>query len=216
MRTDHFSKTRRRVVYASGWSNPIAGQRTYSAYAIQDDFTPRLLNTVPACGTKPIANQFIPQFGRHGVFYGVDFVNPCGDVWTVKENGAFDEKIEAINFEQGATLHGFTNTPDLRYTYITVRLIVLATELAYTVQDLGGNRIHTYSVNRHNGSLTEIAQTAPSVSGAGPRHATMHPKAKFMYVIDEEGLRVDQFSVNASTGAIALTNVSLPVTPFGM
>lgn len=190
-----------RVVYASGWSNPIAGQRTYSAYAIQDDFTPRLLNTVPSCGTKPIANQFIPQAGRHGIFYGVDFVNPCGDVWTVKESGAFDEKIETIVFEKGATLHGFANTPNLKYTYIT---------------DLGGNLVHTYSLDIGHGTLREIARTAPSETGAGPRHAVIHRSSKFMYVIDEEGLRVDQFSLDASTGVIALTNLSLAVTPFGL
>ena len=107
------------MIYASGWSNPIGGHRTYSAYAIQDDFTPLLLNSVPSCGTKPIANQFIPQIAN-GVFYGVDFVNPCGDVWSVKDNGEFDENIQTIAFEEGATLHGFADTADLRYMYVMV------------------------------------------------------------------------------------------------
>ena len=112
-------QSNRRALYASGWSNPIGGHRTYSAYAIQEDFTPLLLNTVPSCGTKPIANQFIPQIAN-GVFYGVDFVNPCGDVWSVKDNGAFDENIQTIAFEEGATLHGFADTADLRYMYVMV------------------------------------------------------------------------------------------------
>ncbi|KAL1741528.1 3-carboxy-cis cis-mucoante lactonizing enzyme [Schizophyllum fasciatum] len=180
----------RRVVYASGWSNPIAGHRTYSTYAIQDDFTPILLNTVPSCGTKPIANQFLGQIGN-GVFYGVDFVNPCGDVWTVKDNGAFDDHIQTIHFEDGATLHGFANTEDLRFMYI---------------MDLGGNEVHTFRVDEANALM----------KNAGPRHAIIPPSGKFMYIIDEEGLRVDQFSLDGPSGELALTNKTLAVTPFGL
>lgn len=36
-----------------------------------------------------------------------------------------------------------------------------------------------------------------------------------MYVIDEEGLRVDQFTVDAASGLLSYRNVSLAVTPFG-
>ncbi|KAL1689631.1 Lactonase, 7-bladed beta-propeller-domain-containing protein [Schizophyllum commune] len=189
-----------RVLYASGWSNPIGGHRTYSAYAIQDDFTPLLLNTVPSCGTKPIANQFTPQIAN-GVFYGVDFVNPCGDVWSVKDNGAFDENIQIIAFEEGATLHGFADTADLQYMY---------------VMDLGGNVVHTFRVDETNGTVTEIGTTAPIIEGAGPRHAVIHPSGNFMYVIDEEGLRVDQFMLNTTTAELTITNKTLAVTPFGL
>ncbi|KIK67800.1 hypothetical protein GYMLUDRAFT_81328 [Collybiopsis luxurians FD-317 M1] len=182
----------RRVIYASGWSNPIAGQRTYAAYALQDDFTPRLLNTVASCGTKPIGNQFF-----EGHFYGVDFVNPCGDIWSVKEDGSFDDHIQGIQFEEGATLHGFANTPDSKYMYI---------------MDLGGNLVHTFTVH----PFKQINTTSPSISGAGPRHAVIDPTAHFLYLIDEEGLRVDQFSLDASTGALDYTNLSLPITPFGL
>ncbi|KAJ3775443.1 3-carboxy-cis cis-mucoante lactonizing enzyme [Lentinula raphanica] len=181
-----------RVLYASGWSNPIAGQRTYSAYSLQDDFTPRLLNTVPSCGTKPIANQFVGN-----LFYGLDFVDPCGDVWSVKGDGSFDEHIHGIQFEEGATLHGFANTPDLKYMYI---------------MDLGGNLVHTFTID----PLKQINTTSPSISGAGPRHAVIDPTANFLYLIDEEGLRVDQFKLDASTGALTFTNLSLAITPFGL
>uniref|UniRef100_D8PUG2 DUF6535 domain-containing protein n=1 Tax=Schizophyllum commune (strain H4-8 / FGSC 9210) TaxID=578458 RepID=D8PUG2_SCHCM len=194
----------RRVLYASGWSNPIGGHRTYSAYAIQDDFTPLLLNTVPSCGTKPIANQFLPQIGS-GVFYGVDFVNPCGDVWSVKDNGAFNENIQTVAFEEGATLHGFADTADLQYMYVMSKW-----------QDLGGNVVHTFRIDGTNGTVTEIGTTSPSIDGAGPRHAVIHPSGNFMYVIDEEGLRVDQFMLNTTTAELTITNKTLAVTPFGL
>ncbi|KAF5393003.1 hypothetical protein D9757_001314 [Collybiopsis confluens] len=188
----NWPQSNRSVIYASGWSNPIAGQRIYAAYALQDDFTPRLLSTVASCGTKPIANQFF-----EGRFYGLDFVDPCGDIWTVKDDGSFDDHVQGIQFEQNATLHGFANTPDNKYMYIT---------------DLGGNLIHTFTVD----PFEQINTTSPSISGAGPRHSVIDPTAHFLYLIDEEGLRVDQFSLDASTGALEYTNLSLAITPFGL
>ena len=63
--------------------------------------------------------------------------------------------------------------------------------------------IHTFSVNINSGVLTEIARTVPSETGAGPRHAVVHSSSKYLYVIDEEGLRVDQFALDISTGKIS-------------
>jgi carboxy-cis,cis-muconate cyclase len=79
-----------------------------------------LINTVTSCGTKPIANDFIAEAGEHGVFYGLDFVTPCGEVWTVDKHGAIAAKIQALEFANGSTLHGFATTPDLKYMYLTV------------------------------------------------------------------------------------------------
>jgi carboxy-cis,cis-muconate cyclase len=75
---------------------------------------------VTSCGTKPIANDFIAEAGEHGVFYGLDFVTPCGEVWTVDKQGAIAAKIQALEFANGSTLHGFATTPDLKYMYLTV------------------------------------------------------------------------------------------------
>lgn len=82
---------------------------------------------------------------------------------------------------------------------------------AFCWQDLGGNLVHTFTIN----PLQQINTTSPSISGAGPRHGVIDSTANFLYVIDEEGLRVDQFKLDASTGALALTDMSLAITPFG-
>ncbi|EIM82151.1 3-carboxy-cis cis-mucoante lactonizing enzyme [Stereum hirsutum FP-91666 SS1] len=189
------------VVYASGWSDPVDGHRTFSSYNIEDDFSVSLLNTVASCGTKPIANHFIPQAGAYGAFYGVDFVNPCGEVWSIGPGGEIETKIQSLPFMNGSTLHGFANTSDLKYLYI---------------MNLGGNIIQSYSIDLGNGTLSPLADTSPSESGAGPRHAVIHPLETYMYVIDEEGLRVDQFAVDAASGILSYTNISLAVTPFGL
>ncbi|KAJ7051585.1 3-carboxy-cis cis-mucoante lactonizing enzyme [Mycena amicta] len=189
------------VVYGSGWSDPVNGTRSFSSYTIEPDYSVSWLNTVVSCGTKPIANDFVAEAGTHGVFYGLDFVNPCGEAWTVKADGALDAKIQELEFESGSTLHGFVSTPDLKYMYI---------------MNLGANNVHAFSLNLKNGTLGDIARYAPSEAGAGPRHAAITPSGSYLYLIDEEGLRVDQFKISPSTGALVFTNTSLAVTPFGL
>ncbi|KAJ7123746.1 3-carboxy-cis cis-mucoante lactonizing enzyme [Mycena epipterygia] len=189
------------AIYGSGWSPPINGKRTFSSYSIEPDFSVSLINTVISCGTKPIANDFIAEAGEHGMFYGLDFVTPCGEVWTVDKRGAIVSKTEALEFANGSTLHGFATTPDLKYMYLT---------------NLGLNTIHSYSLNLANGSVTALGNFTPSESGAGPRHAAITSNGAYLYVIDEEGLRVDQFTIDEASGSLDYTNVSLAVTPFGL
>ncbi|KAJ6465794.1 3-carboxy-cis cis-mucoante lactonizing enzyme [Mycena sanguinolenta] len=189
------------VVYGSGWSPPIDGRRTFSSYKIEPDFSVSLINTVISCGTKPIANDFIAEAGEHGVFYSVDFFTPCGEVWTVDERGALRTKIQSLGFSNVSTLHGFSTTPDLKYMYIT---------------DLGANMIHSFSLDLDNGLVTLQGNFTPSELGAGPRHSAITSNGAYIYVLDEEGLRVDQFTVTPATGALHYTNTSLAATPFGL
>ncbi|KAF7320514.1 3-carboxy-cis,cis-mucoante lactonizing enzyme [Mycena chlorophos] len=189
------------VVYGSGWSDPVNGRRTFSSYTIQPDFSVSWLNTVVSCGTKPIANDFIPEAGAHGTFYGVDFVDPCGEVWSVTENGALEKKIQPLAYEVNSTLHGFATTPNLKYMYI---------------MNLGDNNVHGYTLNLHNGTLDSTSLYRPSELGAGPRHAAITPNGKYFYLIDEEGLRVDVFTLSPADGSLIFANISLAVTPFGL
>ncbi|KAJ7457062.1 3-carboxy-cis cis-mucoante lactonizing enzyme [Mycena latifolia] len=189
------------VVYGSGWSPPINGTRTFSSYSVKPDFSVSLINTVTSCGTKPIANDFIAEAGEHGVFYGLDFVTPCGEAWTVDKRGAIVSKIQALEFAPGSTLHGFATTPDLKYMYLT---------------NLGLNTIHSYALNFANGGVTSLGNFTPSELGAGPRHAAITSNGAYFYLIDEEGLRVDQFTIDQVAGSLNYTDVSLAVTPFGL
>ncbi|KAJ7827857.1 3-carboxy-cis cis-mucoante lactonizing enzyme [Mycena olivaceomarginata] len=176
------------VVYGSGWSPPIDGQRTFSSYKVEPDFSVSHLNTVTSCGTKPIANDFIAEAGEHGA-------------WVVDKRGAITTKIQVLEFANGSTLHGFSTTPDLKYMYLT---------------NLGLNTIHSYALNLANGSVTALGDFSPSELAAGPRHAAITANGAYLYLIDEEGLRVDQFTIDAAAGALHYTNTSLAVTPFGL
>ncbi|KAJ7161093.1 3-carboxy-cis cis-mucoante lactonizing enzyme [Mycena filopes] len=189
------------VVYGSGWSPPHGGRRTFSSYKIKPDFSVSLLNTITSCGTKPIANDFIPEAGAHGVFYGLDFVTTCGEAWAVDAHGAIAEKIQGLEFANGSTLHGFATTPDLEYMYVT---------------NLGLNTIHSFALDLADGTVGALGNYTPSELGAGPRHGAITPSGDYLYVIDEEGLRVDQFAIDPARGSLAYTNLSLAVTPFGL
>jgi carboxy-cis,cis-muconate cyclase len=63
--------------------------------------------------------------------------------------------------------------------------------------------------------VTALGDFSPSELAAGPRHAAITANGAYLYLIDEEGLRVDQFTIDAVAGALHYTNTSLAVTPFG-
>ena len=75
--------------------------------------------------------------------------------------------------------------------------------------------MHTFRVDETNGTVAEIGTTSPSIEGAGPRHAVIHPFGNFMYVIDEEGLRVDQFVLNTCCGERVRARTRLGVERVG-
>jgi carboxy-cis,cis-muconate cyclase len=63
--------------------------------------------------------------------------------------------------------------------------------------------------------VTALGDFSPSELAAGPRHAAITANGAYLYLIDEEGLRVDQFTIDPVAGALHYTNTSLAVTPFG-
>ena len=67
--------------------------------------------------------------------------------------------------------------------------------------DLGLDQVLVYRFDAAKGTLAAndppFAEVAP---GAGPRHFVFHPSNKFVYVIDELGSTVTEFSYDAASG----------------
>lgn len=97
--------------------------------------------------------------------------------------------------------------------------------------DLGTDKVMVYRFDRRTGSLTPNAP--PSVSskpGAGPRHLAFHPRARFVYVLNELDSTVTAFAHDAARGtfrelqtlsalprgfAVANTGADIHITPDG-
>jgi 6-phosphogluconolactonase len=71
------------------------------------------------------------------------------------------------------------------------------------VSDLGLDKLLVYQFDSTKGTLTANKPDSGEVPpGAGPRHFAIHPNGRFVYVINEMGGSVTEFSFDARSGAL--------------
>jgi 6-phosphogluconolactonase len=100
--------------------------------------------------------------------------------------------------QQTAHAHFASFSPDNRFAY---------------VNDLGGDCIHIYSLNRQTAMLTP-AGAYKSQAGAGPRTLHFHPNGHTAYSINELVSIVDVLEWNRADGSLTLTT-RVPLLPEG-
>ncbi len=71
--------------------------------------------------------------------------------------------------------------------------------------DLGIDKVMIYTFDRATGKLSTGKQPfAELTAGAGPRHLTLHPSGKYLYVINELDSTMTSFKYNELNGTLAL------------
>lgn len=69
--------------------------------------------------------------------------------------------------------------------------------------DLGIDKVMVYRFHSATGKLTPAKQPFAQLhAGAGPRHLTLHPSGKFLYVINELDSSMSVFNYNEENGAL--------------
>lgn len=139
----------------------------------------------------------------HGIFivaadrapynvYADPFGN-CANIIGVDESGTLSTNLQNISFYSDSGVHGLAFDPTGQYIYAA---------------DDSGNAIWTYKVDNATGLLTHVSDISAPSSGANPRHATVHPKGTYLYVILESANEVAQYSINPTTHVPEFTNVT--------
>ena len=73
------------------------------------------------------------------------------------------------------------------------------------VADLGIDKVMIYGFDRATGNLLPAKQPfAELTRGAGPRHLTLHPGGKYLYVINELDSTLSAFTYNELNGTLSL------------
>ena len=71
--------------------------------------------------------------------------------------------------------------------------------------DLGIDKVMIYRFDKATGKLTPAQRPSAELQpGAGPRHLTLHPNGKYLYVINELDSTMTAFKYNAPTGMLSL------------
>ena len=103
--------------------------------------------------------------------------------------------------QESSHVHAAVFSPDNKFLYVT---------------DLGSDKIYIYKFNEADGTLQTPSTPEVSVApGAGPRHMTIHPDGKYLYLAEELTSTIGAFAVNDSTGSLTLlqdTVKSLPAS----
>ena len=73
------------------------------------------------------------------------------------------------------------------------------------VADLGMDKVFVYELNRNAGELKEVSSLAMA-SGSGPRHVSVHPNGKWVYIVNELNMTLTAASWNAKTAQLSLVD----------
>ncbi|OJD28909.1 carboxy-muconate cyclase [Diplodia corticola] len=130
--------------------------------------------------------------------YGDPF-GDCANVLSVDEAGALEAVAQNVTYTAGTSgVHGMALSVDGRFVYAA---------------DDSGNAVWTHSVDEATGLLTEVSRLEAPSEGANPRHAAVHPKGGYLYVVLEEANKLAQYKLDTETGLPVFENVTYPLIP---
>jgi 6-phosphogluconolactonase (cycloisomerase 2 family) len=189
---------------------------TVSAFAIENDGSLKLLNSVSSGGKGPAhlsvhpSGQFVLVANYFGGSVAVLPIQPDGSLGEAKEVKKDAGKIgptKATNAPPGSfAISGHDQTH--------AHMIEADPSGKFVIHvDLGLDQILVWKFDADKGTLT--AAETPFISlppGDGPRHFAFHPNGRWFYSIQEEGSTVVLFDFDAQTGRLTFrqTISSLP------
>lgn len=171
----------------------------WTSYSVDNTTSLTHTNTLPLTGNCS-SDRSIFVLSAHTPPYNVygDPFSNCGSVLSVDEDGALAAVAQNISYASDSGVHGLALSPDGAYLYSA---------------DDSGNSVWTHSVDSSTGLVTELQQlTAPS-DGANPRHAAVHAKGNYLYVVLEEANKLAQYRLDAASGLPIFENVTYPLIP---
>lgn len=115
--------------------------------------------------------------------------------------GELDQVLQTFHYWPNSSIHGGAFSPDGQYYYSA---------------DTQGNALWTHRMNRPSGTLAELVNVLPGPwKDANPRHVTVHPSGKRVYVVMEHASLVVSYTPNPQTGALSQDGALYSLLPLG-
>lgn len=153
----------------------------------------RLLNQQPSLGADPC----YLTIDRRGRFLLVaNYTGGSLSVLPIRQDGSLSSAIDLVQHE-GASIKEQQKGPHAHC------IILDGANRQALAADLGVDKVMIYRFNAATGKLKPGSQPwAPLDPGAGPRHLTLHPRGRYVYVINELDSTMSVFSYNGVKGAL--------------
>lgn len=140
---------------------------------------------------------FVSNYGA-GTFTVLPIQND-GKLGAATDTLKFEGKGPNARRQEKPHIHSATVSPNNRFVYVC---------------DLGTDRVYIYEFDPASGKVKPAATPYASVSpGSGPRHITIHPNGKYLYLAEELTSTVATFALNAKTGALTLIEDNVKTLP---
>lgn len=193
----------KRFLYAVNELKEFAGQASgaVSAYAIDAAGKLKFLNQQPTLGADPC---YVTVDSRRSSLLVANYTGGNITLLPINRDGSLDQVADRKQHE-GKGIREQQNGPH-------AHCIILDPSERYALAaDLGIDKVMIYSFSPRLHELLPAKQ--PSVSlkpGAGPRHLTLHPNGRFLYVINELDSTLTTLKYSAGTLTTMDTVSTLP------
>ncbi|KAH6664414.1 putative carboxy-cis,cis-muconate cyclase [Halenospora varia] len=139
-----------------------------------------------------------PPYAVYGSPFGGSA--PCGSVMGVDSSGALSTIVQNYTYGTTSGVHGMAMNAN--------------GSVLYSADDTG-NALWTHSVDGETGEVTLVSSFAGPVAGSDPRHVSVHPVGKYLYVVLEGANQLAQYSIDQSNGVPSFGNKTWPLVPAG-
>ncbi|RRB04032.1 lactonase family protein [Larkinella rosea] len=140
---------------------------------------------------------FVSNYGG-GTFTVLPIQND-GKLGVATDTLKYEGKSAHAQRQEKPHIHSATISPNNRFVYVC---------------DLGTDKVYIYEFDPASGKVKPAATPYVSVSpGSGPRHITIHPNGKFLYLAEELTSSVATFALNSKTGALTLIEDNVKTLP---
>lgn len=179
---------------------------TVSAFAIQQDGSLMLLNSVSSGGKGP-AHLSVHPSGKYVLV--ANYFGGSVAVLPINEDGRLGEASDLKKDIGKVGPTKATNAPPGSYAIsghdqTHAHMVEADPSGRFVIHvDLGLDQIYVWKFNEQKGKLEPAGSHVVSIpAGDGPRHFAFHPNKRWIYSVQEEGSTVILFDFNAETGEL--------------
>jgi len=185
----------RKNLYAVSEVGPADGANGWVySYAVNDDQSLKLLNKQSTAAFAP-CHVSVDAKGKY--VFVANYSGGIAAMYKREEDGSLSAIVDTIVLKDKkpgveSNPHSVILSPDNKFAFIC---------------DKGADRIYGFKIDETKNQLIATTQEFIELpKGAGPRHLTFHPHAKFAYVINELSNSIDVLSYEASEGKLSIVS----------
>ncbi|KAK7415950.1 hypothetical protein QQX98_005523 [Neonectria punicea] len=172
----------------------------FQSYEITDDLDLTYESNVSLSSDCSNANFITASSKSPFTVFGTPYSGGCSTLAiSVDDSGTLQETFANATYNSSAGVHGTALSP--------------GNDFLYSADDMG-NAVWVHSYDRQSGEIQEVQYLA-AATGSNPRHLTVHPNGKWVYVVYEEGNSIATYKRDTGTGKLKFQNETYSLLPSG-